>query len=426
VSRAESPLRDRLVLLVGARRSGTNWLERILTAHPAVAAMPSETYLFSHALAPLAERFQHANPGSPMMGKTFLPREAFLDAARDLFDRVFLDHLGRADGEVRYLVERTPWHAQHLPLIADVYPDARVVHIVRDGRAVARSLLSADWGPDTMAEAAAEWRATVEGGRAGAQAYGDRYHEIVYEQLLADPQAGIADLFAWLGVELPGDVRERIVLEAASEFNVDPGSPGVGTDKWRDELSPEAIAEFERLAGDELEAFGYALSTPEQLAARAPARERPRPPAWRRRPGWAKASRARAFARHERRELDRHHQVAARFDERVARGDDAGAVELLSPQVRVRVEDAGERRDGRGEEAARDLLATLAAHRARGQRPLSGQIHLSAASFTIVGTYALDDGSTWARTMVLLIHGGRIAEVTLYRFALGSDRQPPP
>src|SRR4051794_8557731 len=179
MSRADSPLRGRVVFIVGARRSGTNWLERILTAHPAIVAMPTETYLFSHGIEPFSERFQHANPSAPSMGRTFMPREAFLDSVRDLVDRAFLETLERRDPSARYIAERTPWHASHLPLIADVYPDARVVNIVRDGRAVARSLLSMPWGPDTMEEAAAEWRDAIDDARRSAPLFGESYRDVV-------------------------------------------------------------------------------------------------------------------------------------------------------------------------------------------------------------------------------------------------------
>jgi sulfotransferase family protein len=401
------------VFLVGARRSGTNWLERILTAHPAIMALPSETYLFSHGIAPLAERFQHANPGSPMMGKAFIQRDGFLDGIRDLVDRALLDNLdARPASEVRYVVERTPWHAQHLPLIADVYPDARILHIIRDGRAVARSLLSVEWGPSTMTEAAAEWRDTVAGSRNGALLFGERYREMVYEQLLGDTAAEIEDLFAWLGLELPDAVRARIMFEARTEFNVDPSSPRVQADKWREELSPSDLVEFERIAGAELEAHGY------ERAARGATPAPPRRRTPRSLPDVGRRARDRALARWSRREIRRNHAAASRFDELLAVGDDDGAVELLSPKARVSLLDGDERRAGRGAVAAADLAAAVADHRRRGQRAVSGSIHLSPHAFTTVGTYELDDGSRWGRTLVLYVRHGRIIEVALYRFAL--------
>jgi hypothetical protein len=402
-----------VLFLVGARRSGTNWLERTLTAHPAVVAMSSETYLFSHGVAPLAERFQHANPASPMMGKTFMQRDAFLDGVRDLIDRALLDNLDAGGKDARYILERTPWHAQHLPLIAGVYPDARVLHIVRDGRAVARSLMSVEWGPSTMAEAAAEWRDSVTGGRSGAGLFGEHYREIVYERLLQDTSAGVDALFAWLDLEVPDELKRRILFEAGSEFNVDPSSPRVQADKWRDELTSAELSEFERVAGAELDVYGYprmGSAEPSSFTRRGRRLRHPR--------AAARRARDRAFARWARREIRSNHAIASRFDELLSLGDDAGALALLSPKARISVVDGASQRGGRGHSAAAELVAAAAEHRSRGQRTLSGRIHLSPQAFTTVGTYELDDGSRWGRTLVLYVQGGSIHEASLYRFAL--------
>ena len=65
MSRADSPLRGRMIFNVGARRSGPTGSSAFVTAHPEVAAVPSETHLFSHGIAPLFERFQHKGDVGP-------------------------------------------------------------------------------------------------------------------------------------------------------------------------------------------------------------------------------------------------------------------------------------------------------------------------------------------------------------------------
>jgi hypothetical protein len=416
MARADSPLRDRLLFVVGARRSGTNWLGRILTAHPAVVGLPSETYLFSHGVAPLAERIQHANPGSMAMGKTFMDRERFLDAMRQMLDEVFADNIERLGRDARYLLERTPWHVSHLPLIADVYPDARAIHIVRDGRAVGRSLVSMSWGPDTIEGAAAEWRDAIEAAQAGAGAMGDRFLELRYERLLEDPRAHTAELFEWLGLELGDDTWERILLEAGSEFNVDPGSPGVAADKWRAELSPEDVRAFEAVAGAQLTAQGYDLAGHAAAPPRRPPSAAPSPLRRLSRPrrAWAAAVR-RSAARRARRELHDNYQLVEHLQALFQDGGDAEAKTLFAPQAWVRVQDGGEASEGRGEPAVDRLLAALGEHRERGLRPLSAEIHASPEAFTTVGTYELDDGSRWARTLVVHVAARRVTRLALYR-----------
>ncbi|MEA2352240.1 MAG: hypothetical protein QOJ14_654 [Thermoleophilaceae bacterium] len=426
------PLEDRLLFVVGARRSGTNWVERMLTAHPDVVAMPSETNLFAMWVEPLQERMQHSSPGSPAPGKTFMPRAAFLAAVRAMLDRVFEDSLERFGTGARYLLERTPHHADQLTLIAEVYPGARAVHLVRDGRAVARSLLAMDWGPDTMEGAAAEWRTSVMAARAARELLGQRYLELRYERALADPGAAADELFGWLGLELTDAIREQVMREATSEYNVDPSTPGVRADKWRDQLTEEQVRVFERVAGDQLDSLGYERALPRGgsgrprrtggIRARLRRARHPR--------AAARAAFARIAARESERELQSGYRLFERFQELVAAGSDDRALELLAPDASFGLAGDDGALDGRGDDTARSLLAALGDHRRRGWTPLTGAIHASPRAFSSVGTYELSDGSRWAQTIAVNTSGGQIMRVAVYRFRLAPadarDRAAPP
>jgi hypothetical protein len=383
--------------------------------------VPTESYLFSHGIQPFSERFQHANPTAPTMGRIFMPREAFLDAMRDLVDRVLLETLERQDANARYLVERTPWHASHLPLIADVYPDARVINIVRDGRAVGRSLVSMPWGPATIDEAATEWRKSVEDARRGGVALGDRYREILYERLLEEPRARTSELLEWLGLELSDETWDRILAEAGAEFNVDPGSPGVRTDKWRDELSDADVRAFERVAGTHLEMFGYERAATDEEGPRSfrrlIAHDRARAGARliRQPRSAARAARDRALARRLHADQIAHNETVADFERLVAERhlDDAKA--LLSARLSARVDAGGGPIESRGNRAIASLLHALDKHEARQMHVLSGHVHASPYGLTTIANYELGDGTRWIRTLVYGVRGGRIREVGLYR-----------
>jgi hypothetical protein len=262
MSRADSPLHGRMIFNVGARRSGTFWLQRIVTAHPEVAAVPSETHLFSDGIAPLFERFQHSERASPRVGEVYVERDSILDAARDLCDVVFAEF--REPGASR-VAERTPLHALHLDLIAAIYPDARFVHIIRDGRDVAHSIAAQPWGPETIEGAAQEWRTAVVAAR-GASLPPQTYREIRYEDLLADAERAIRDVYGWLGL----DADDRIVAAAVNEANVGANLgaslSGIAAGKWRDMYSSRELAAFDRVAGDLLAELGYPPSGPEGTA----------------------------------------------------------------------------------------------------------------------------------------------------------------
>ncbi|MGH2952085.1 MAG: sulfotransferase family protein, partial [Solirubrobacterales bacterium] len=273
MSRADSPLAGRMIFAVGARRSGTYWLQRVLTDHPQIAGVPSESHLFSHGVAPLFERLQHSTRSSPQVGKVYVERDVALDAARDLCDAVLG---GFAAAGTRYVCERTPVHALHLELIAAIYPDARFLHIIRDGRDVARSLAVQDFGPEDIPAAAAEWRAAVEAAR-GAALPAEIYREVRYEQLLSEPERLLGDVYGWLGLEASPEVLRSAVTESETKLNVDQASQHrIATEKWRREFRREDLEGFNRVAGELLSELGYRAADPAELPRR-PAARRPTP-----------------------------------------------------------------------------------------------------------------------------------------------------
>lgn len=240
-----------MIFNVGARRSGTYWLQRIVCAHPDVAEVPSETHLFSHGIAPLLERFQFEERGSAEVGRVYADRARLISAVRALCDGVFEEFV---EAPATRVAERTPLHVYHLPLIAEVYPEARFVHIVRDGRDVARSLVAQEWGPDSISEAAEEWRSSVVAGRAGAAGLGGGVLEVRYEELLRDPRGGVERIYGHLG--LAGGV-DAGVAAAGEVANLGGHDARVGAGKWRERWGRRELREFERVAGDLLRELGY-------------------------------------------------------------------------------------------------------------------------------------------------------------------------
>jgi len=418
MGRGDSVLAGRVVFLTGCRRSGTNWLQRILTAHPDVVGMPSETYLFNGGFSKLADLFQHANPGSPKTGKVFMTRNGMFEAIRDFADRVFDENLERLGRDARYLVERTPWHVYDLELIGGVYPDARVIHIIRDGRDVARSLLSQGWGPTRMEEAAEEWRSSVTAGRFRGRSLGNRYLEVRYEDLLESPGPSILRIYGWLGLDIDCELMKRVFEEAASEFNVDPKSPGVARGKWRSALSASDLATFDRVAGKLLTELGYEpteVPTPTSqgldklrrgiaLGRRLVNCMRPR------------------SAQRSGQDRDTGYAVFETFLEHVGAGRLDAALAMLGPQAHVRVGANGFSKEARGE-AARELLREHLAC-VSDMEVRSGNVHPGIQTSTSVTTYALPDGRVVARTLTLSAAAAKVRSVSLFDFELA--RKPGP
>src|SRR3954453_9696667 len=185
--------------VVGCSRSGTTLLRAFLDAHP-LLAVPSESHF---ALAPDSRTVRRALRRDPWFGLWGIetPGLRGLDAADAV--RALFAAYAAAQGKPRY-ADKTPHYVSHLPALAARFAEARFVHVVRDGRDVAQSLLEVPWGPDTVQEAAAVWRRRVLEGRAAAPDLGaGRYREVRYEARVADPEAELRGLAAWL--ELPYD-----------------------------------------------------------------------------------------------------------------------------------------------------------------------------------------------------------------------------
>ena len=100
--------------------------------------------------------------------------------------------------------EKTPDYVRYIPLLNGLFPWAKFVHIIRDGRDVALSALnwahegkgpgrSVLWGEHPVAACALWWRRFVESGRFSGQALGSvLYTEMKYEELVAQPKAVLA------------------------------------------------------------------------------------------------------------------------------------------------------------------------------------------------------------------------------------------
>lgn len=412
-----------MAFLVGVRRSGTNWLRRIVDAHPDANVIPGETYLFSHGLAPLDERVQHGLAGSARTGFLFTDRDRYLDAVRDLCDELLLGYLDTLDHPGRLLAERTPDHVRHLDLIGAVYPDAPVVHIIRDGRDVARSLVSQPWrsAPATYREAAHEWVSGIEAARAAAPRLA-RYLEVSYEAMLADPVRQVPVLYEFLGLDAGPEVVERAVVEAGVAYNVDPKDRNVGAAKWRGGLAAQELDEVLAVAGPLLAELDYdvtASPTPSRSEGTAPGH---RETAVRRAVASGLARAAGRLAPVD--DASFQTEVLARMgttmavldallDDVAARRFD-GLERHFSTAARIRVAGGGDAWDERGPAAVARLAALWAADPALAGRQLRGDVHPGVPGFTVVSTWEAGDGSHHDRVLVVDRFGDRIDGLSWY------------
>ncbi len=240
------------VFIVGCPRSGTTWLQNMLSAHPATGGPRHETAMFSSV------RGLIDNPGL----RAWISPEDLLAALRRFTEGLFAHCLRERAPNATRLIEKTPHHALHLDLIATLYPEASIIGIHRDGRDVVRSLLEIEFGTESAAVAARGWLRSTR----AVQDFATHFRltrDERYEALLEDPVVGVTDVLRWL--ELPPDdaVVDELRSRAGARVSQHGTTGDVGSGKWRD-IAPADLRTIYRVAGPQLVALGY--MTPGELA----------------------------------------------------------------------------------------------------------------------------------------------------------------
>jgi len=283
---------SRPLVVLGVSRSGTTLLRVILDRSSGIA-IPDESFFVPllarrHGKKVDARRFLDDVARIPTIRAWGLtpddvePRIFDGMAAGDAISAVFEAYAERV-GKPRW-GDKTPMYMRHLDLIERLFPDARYVHLVRDGRDAALSFLEMPEGtftrtwahPTTPAQFACLWAREVGDARELGRRVGTRrYHELRYEELVAEPERTVAAVCAFADIpfdpEMLGYAETVDVSDKPHQQRLRrPPTPGVRS--WRRDMSPDDVVAFEAIAGDVLRKSGYeaaARTTASALARRA-------------------------------------------------------------------------------------------------------------------------------------------------------------
>ncbi|HEX8502980.1 MAG TPA: sulfotransferase [Pyrinomonadaceae bacterium] len=291
-----APLPDPMPVVVGSPRSGTTLLRFMLDAHTQLAIPPETGFLPLGAKLKgrgdrLRERFFRAVvnypepvPAWPDFG---IPAETFRAALDEIRPftvsegfRAFYRLYAARQGKPRW-GDKTPIYCLHMDAIRRVLPEARFVHIIRDGRDAALSLRKMWFSPGWEIEKqAAYWRNCVLAARRAGAGRGD-YTELRYEDLILRTRQTLEGVCAHVGLSLePGMLSyytrtpERL-REHKGRSRAD-GTPLVTQEQrlrqqeatkeppdarrvfaWKEAMSRDERQRFGRVAGDLLRELGY-------------------------------------------------------------------------------------------------------------------------------------------------------------------------
>ncbi|HEY3973598.1 MAG TPA: sulfotransferase [Candidatus Sulfotelmatobacter sp.] len=278
------------VFVVGAGRSGTTPLQLALNMHPELGVY-GETQAF----------FEYRRFGPPANEVNF---RSLLDHWRgvlseccpynDLLENreiqsqladapsyahilnILMGAIAAREGKSRW-GEKTPAHILKLPEIRACFPNAGIIHIVRDPRAVVCSTIKAfnrgqftDWN---VYSAAHHWlrclevHARQESRKESENS--DRYMLVRYEDFVTQPEESLNGICSFLGITF---VRAMLKAHQVASDYVRPrrcgGKPDLHvltrkpldsgrTDAWRGILSPAQSKLIEQVAGRQMAGLGY-------------------------------------------------------------------------------------------------------------------------------------------------------------------------
>ncbi|MGB0653438.1 MAG: sulfotransferase family protein [Thermoplasmatota archaeon] len=259
------------VFIGACERSGTTMLGSLLGGHPELFTTPESRFRLDLMAGPGprgAAAMQQAIERHPRFQQWGMQADWSSMAEESIDPNRLTLHLARSyaheRGQRGSWVDHTPTNLRFALRIAQAC-DAKFIHLVRDGRAVAASYRRMDIGPSDIIHAAETWLSRIAPGLAAeAVLPASSILRVRYEDLVADPKATLMETCAFLdlpfhedmlvgsGLAVPGLTRKYHAL-----INQPPDARRSET--WRTELSPRDIEIFESIVQDTLPMLGYEL-----------------------------------------------------------------------------------------------------------------------------------------------------------------------
>ncbi len=268
------------VFVVGMNGSGTSMMLDSLGRHPDLFAVPHETLMMPYIIAQ-ADRFGDLNIDKnfraywrfaidqmPVLRRIYAGKKPELPedwraqprSVAGVFEGI-LGFLAAAQNKKRWC-EKTPDHVQHIDMLSRIFPGARFIHMIRDGREVACSITRRQKRrPELIIY---RWKKLVEMGQTAGSKLGDRYMELKYEELTRDPQARMAEVCEFLRLEFSEQVLQSRMPQNPDRKRLAAGELGAirrNTLKWPEYFDVGTVLRLESIGGRMLSQLGYRIES---------------------------------------------------------------------------------------------------------------------------------------------------------------------
>jgi hypothetical protein len=274
---------DNPIFVVGVDRSGTTLLNMMLDAHPDLFITYEQRTIinFYEKLSYYGDLSVEENsirlindilnddnvklnfPTATLANFNVKECNSFANIIKSLYKLVLINNDKLMWGD------KDPIYTEHIETLNEIFPDAKFIHLVRDGRDVALSLMTKTWGPNTFSNAIMYWEKTVHITRRLLKMLDCAQSiELKYEDLVTSPEENLQHLCSFLQLEYNEKMLNSYSAKALENNQIKARISGVHknildrpnvsqTYKWKKSLSPVDQAIAWEYASDELKYFGY-------------------------------------------------------------------------------------------------------------------------------------------------------------------------
>lgn len=200
-------------------------------------------------------------------------KESLREYFRRMSDRQYSDVVaglythGMVNSSKKYWGDKTPRYIINLSLLYKLFPNAKFVHLIRDGRDVTMSYFKCGWGPKNILEGARFWSKRVNAGRAFHATNPDaNYYEVRFEDLLESPEDTLKNLCQFIGIKYENNMldyhknieknfgeneklKDHVLLKSPVNRN--------RIKAWARGMSNSDVIKFQAIAGHLLQKYGY-------------------------------------------------------------------------------------------------------------------------------------------------------------------------
>lgn len=271
--------------IVGCTRSGTTLLQVLIDAHSKISIPPE-----SHIFIRFSESFEKYGKLTQQKNLKRLVKDLLNDfrikqwrvpvtahefcngitefTTKGVVSRLF-ELYAKKEGKQRW-GDKTPQHILYLKEIKKMFPNAKLIHLIRDGRDVAESLRRVFIGPKSIYRISKRWCQAVSFFYEFKKTINPAdYLEVRYEDVVADPRKQLERIFQFLGEEVEGsclavqdtDRRHHYIKSAAWHSSLKDNVTDKKIGIFKKTFNKHEIEIFESIAGNMLETYGYSLET---------------------------------------------------------------------------------------------------------------------------------------------------------------------